>query len=127
MDAGETLFFKYSDHLWVVISDPSKDKDNVLLVNFSSVKPGVHFDPACVLYAGDHPFITTNTFVYYDHAQIQSNGALERQVASGTIRIPFGPVSPEVLQRIRDGARTSKFLNRGYRQLLKDQGLIHDA
>jgi hypothetical protein len=124
VDVGETLFFSYSEHLWIVISDPAKDNGRVLLVNFSSVKPGVPFDPACVLEVGDHPYITQETFVYYRSAQVQSNKDLERQVSSGKIRFPYDPVSPEILKRIREGATKSKFINRGHRKLLEDQGLI---
>ena len=98
MDAGETLFFSHSEHLWVVISDPAQDKDRVLLVNFSSVKVGVPFDSACELSPGDHSFITKQTFVYYRHAQVLPNRDLESQVSSGRIKISrHGPVSEDTI------------------------------
>ena len=78
MDAGETLFFSHSEHLWVVISDPVQDKERVLLVNFSSVKEGVPLDSACVLLPGEHPYISKDTFVYYRHAQVLSNNVTGR-------------------------------------------------
>lgn len=124
MDAGEVLEFRYSDHTWVVISEPAKDGDNVLLVNFSSVKPGVRFDQACVLEAGEHRCITKRTFVYYHFARVEPARELERKISCGEATSPYPPVSPEILKRIREGAAVSKSIKRGYRQLLRDQGLI---
>lgn len=64
MDAGEAIKLEWSPHLWIVISDPKQNRDEVLLVNFSSVKSEVPYDPACVVKIGDHPCIRTETFVY---------------------------------------------------------------
>ena len=124
MNAGDVLRFQYSSHLWVVISDPAKDRGSVLLANFSSIKSGVQCDPACILNPDDHEYIRKPTFVYYRHAQVLSDSELERRISCGQASCPYPPVSAGVLKRIRDGASASRFIKRGHRQLLEDQGLI---
>ncbi len=125
MESGEAITFRWSAHLWVVVSDPKQNPDEVLLVNFSSVKPGVPCDPACIVKIGDHPYITAQSFVYYGYARIATNADLERQIASGQAdAAAYPPVNTDLLDRIRKGAGTSRFIVRKHRQLLKDQGLI---
>ena len=125
MDAGEAVKFNWSEHLWIVISDPKQNRGKVLLVNFSSVKPSVRFDDACVVDVGDHPYIKKKTFVYYDKARVATDRGLEKEISSGQADASaYDPVSDNLLDRIRQGASTSRFIDRGYRQLLKDQGLI---
>lgn len=120
MDAGETFLVR---HLWVVVSDPHKNPDEVLLVNLTSVKQGVFCDDACMVDVGDHPFVTTKSFLYYREAKVESNTALERRISANP-SILREPVSAEFLKRIRDGARKSRFLQNRYKQLLRNQGLI---
>lgn len=125
MEAGETIKFRWSPHLWVVVSDPKQNPDEILLVNFSSRKPGVPFDSACMANVGDHAYLRTPSFVYYRFARVASNAALEAQIASGQADASaWPPVSASLLDRIRKGAGASKFIARKHRQLLKDQGLI---
>ena len=83
MDAGEAVKFNWSEHLWIVISDPKQNRGKVLLVNFSSVKPSVRFDDACVVDVGDHPYIKKKTFVYYDKARVATDRGLEKEISSG--------------------------------------------
>lgn len=55
MEAGDTFRRSYGSHLWVVASDPDQDANRVLIVNLTTVR--THCDPACILNAGDHPFV----------------------------------------------------------------------
>jgi hypothetical protein len=58
MKAGDT--FQPADstvdtfvHLWVIISDPEQDPDQVLIVSLTAYHPKK--DTACILVPGDHP------------------------------------------------------------------------
>jgi hypothetical protein len=53
-------------HLWVIISDPEQDPDEVLIVSLTEYHPKK--DTACILGPGDHPFIHKKTCVAYNLA-----------------------------------------------------------
>jgi hypothetical protein len=64
MKAGDT--FQPADctvdkyvHVWVIISDPEQDSDQVLIVPLTEYHPKK--DTACILGPGDHPFIHKRT------------------------------------------------------------------
>lgn len=54
-------------HLHAVMNDPC-DQHQVMVVNITSTKPDKYHDPACVLYAGEHPFIQHESYVLYRRA-----------------------------------------------------------
>ncbi|MGA2067936.1 MAG: hypothetical protein ABSG86_23405 [Thermoguttaceae bacterium] len=120
MNAGESFFFEFSEHLWIVISDPSLDGSHVLVANVSTDRG---HDPACILQPGDHPFVKHRSCIRYDKCCLWRNADLERLVSSGRIR-PQEPISAELLARVREGAGNSDFIALGCRQLLAEQGLI---
>ncbi len=60
MNAGDTFRIpqpgtSLDSHLWVVISDPAIDEAHVLIVSFTTRRQDS--DTACVLQAGEHPFV----------------------------------------------------------------------
>jgi hypothetical protein len=63
-------------HLWIVISDPSADSVNVVIVNLTS-----HDDPSkdasCFLQPGEHPWITHETCVRYKDARVVAESQLD--------------------------------------------------
>ena len=61
-------------HLFVVLTDPCPTAGDVLMVNVSTIRHG--HDPACKLFAGDHPFIRRDSFVEYVRARIEAAGKL---------------------------------------------------
>jgi hypothetical protein len=63
--------FNEIPHLFVVLNDPCKD-GQCLLVMLSSIKEGKHHDKACVLGKGDHDFIQVPTYVVYRLANTAS-------------------------------------------------------
>lgn len=107
--------------MWVVVSDPTKDR-NVLVVNVTSIRAGVPHDPACVLNANDHPFVRHASYMRYADCQIQSNAELDNKLASGSIVLD-DKVSDDVLLRIRKGAIESDFIPRGHAAFLESQNL----
>jgi len=124
MRAGDTFVFHdgSDNHLWVVISNPELDVTAfVVIVNLTTYKVGK--DSACILNPEDHPFIKHETCVQYADARAVSNVILDRLADTVTIVLQ-GPVTPEVLDRIRRGAAESRFIPEGCRKVLVEQGLI---
>ena len=119
MEAGSTFKFGRSTHLWVVVSDPALDRKHVVIANMTS--DGL--DQSCVLEPGDHDFIRHRTFIRYDMARVTSDADLEQLAASGGI-MPHDPVSPDVLQRIREGAAITNRIPFGCKEVLINQSLI---
>jgi hypothetical protein len=112
---------RYECHLWIIISDPMRDPERVLIVNFTSWYEGR--DPSCVLQRGEHPFIKHKTCVNYRESRITSLGKIQAAVDSGALRIRQS-VSSKVLANIRRGAAVSLFIPLDNLQLLKDQSLV---
>ena len=75
MNAGDTFRIpepgtSLDSHLWVVISDPAVDPVRVLIVNFTTRRQDS--DHACILQAGEHPFVHHETCVNYAGAKAVS-------------------------------------------------------
>jgi len=121
MDAGDTFLLPgKEDHLWAVISDPSIDPEHVVVVLFVSWTE--KYDQACVLKAGDHPFIKHDTCVQYAGAKVVPDVLLETYKGSGELR-PKAPLSTEILALIRQRAEASDITTRAY-EVLREQGFV---
>ncbi len=126
MNGGDTFFVQqvgklYDSHLWMVLSDPALNANQVLIVSLTTW--GKDDDPACVLNVGDHPFVRQKSFIKYTHAKVVTDQQLEEFRARGQIQVQ-APLSADVLKRVRDGAAESRFMALGYADILIDQGLI---
>ena len=126
MKAGDT--FRPADstvdkfvHLWVIISDPERDSDQVLIVSLTEYHPKK--DTACVLVPGDHPFIRKHTCVACDLANAPSLDDLVRARENGDL-IPNDPIRPDVLERIRKHSSLSTKMDPDLWDILDRQGLI---
>jgi hypothetical protein len=128
MRAGDTFKFVLATiekkHLWVVISDPSLDvADPVVIVNLTTYREGMT-NPTCILRPGDHAFVRHPTSVCYEDALDVPNTALE-SAADDCAVVLQGPLQPSVLERIRRGAaEPSSRIPEACRQILLKQGLI---
>ena len=121
MKAGDTFLIPdFDDHLWAVISDPSIDSQNVVIVLFVSWTK--RYDQACVLRKGQHPFIKHDTCVQYPGAQVVTDSKLEEQLQTGKLR-PKSPLSQELLEQIRRSAEQSDIPSRAY-GILRDQNFV---
>jgi len=126
MKAGDT--FQPADgtvdkfvHLWVIISDPEQDSDQVLIVSLTEYYPKK--DTACILGPGDHPFIHKRTCVAYDLANAPSLDDLVRARDNGDL-IPNDPMRPDVLERIRKQSSFSTKMAPELWDILDRQGLV---
>ena len=126
MKAGDT--FRPADgtvdkfvHLWVIISDPEQDSDQVLIVSLTEYHPKK--DTACILAPGDHPFIHKRTCVAYDLANAPSLDDLIQARDDGDL-IPNDADAPDVLERIRKQSSLSTKMDPDLWDILDRQGLV---
>jgi hypothetical protein len=119
---GDTFIPAHLDkHLWIILSDPSLDSENVVIVNFTTHT--IDEEQHCVVNKGDHPFVKHKTAVRYRDAKSVTVSQLKKLVQSALIK-PNSPLSPTLLKRVRNGAGQSDFLPEGCRQILEAQELI---
>lgn len=124
MEAGDTFKIQGARHLWVVLSDPAINPQEVLIANLSTDSGESHIDRSCTLNIGDHPFVRHATCIRYDRSRVVRNSELDRQLSSGQIRLD-DPMPPSILERMRRGAMASDRIPLGNRQLLIDQRLAN--
>jgi len=123
MHAGDLFrFVGIADiHVWMIISDPAKDPTKVLIVNFTTWEP--HLDQACIVQPREHPFIVQQTIVNFARAKMTADANLEALRAKARLEF-LDPLSPKLLQRIRDSAMLSKTLALELADVLLDQELV---
>lgn len=113
---GDTFLYRYPKqayHLFLVVT-------NIISVNgvvqyvcpmVSSWKDGSKYcDPACILNAGDHPFIEHKSYVAYRETIIFREDQLVDLLANGNA-ISKEPLSSESLQRIKNSAQNSDMIS----------------
>ena len=97
-------------HLFIVLTDPCDDGTGtkfILMVSISTIKTGLPYDPTCILYAGDHPFVKRESFVCYQKARVEEANKLLRGVSEGLF-IPQDPMQSGVFARICKGLEESR-------------------
>lgn len=109
------------DHLFVVLNDPKVfpnygPNPQVLLVNLSTVRPGVHFDATCLLQPGCHRFVKIESYVVYRGARVDPAAHLLGLVQKGIFR-PQDPLSAAIVGAIRAGLIASPFTKREFKGL----------
>ena len=123
---GDTFWVPSDDdnsveHLYIVISDPVKDADNVVMVPLTTLESWK--DDSCVLHAGEHPNITHDSCIDYRRSQIVPARQIEQSLSEGRIRARQ-PASPTLLSRILLGASETRQLSGVADGILARQGLI---
>jgi hypothetical protein len=122
MDAGTTFLLSAVDiHLWVIISDPQTDPQNVLIVNLTTLD--ARKEQACVLRAGEHPWIRHDTCVNYGDSQVTTLDKLLAAQNANALIIQ-SPVGPDLLRRIQEGAMSSTKMPLDHADILIRQGLV---
>lgn len=115
------------DHLFAVslgpaILDGYGSAPQAVLVSFTSVKPELPYDGACVVHPGDHPFLVRDSYVYYRAPRIYPVREVEKRVNDG-VWAAHQPCSATLLRRILGGFRKSDRLPRTYNEILDGLGL----
>jgi hypothetical protein len=124
VQAGDTFLLgdkEVDDHLWVILSDPTKDPQRVLIVSLTTAAP--HKESVCLIEAGEHPWVRHRTCVAYDKGKAVSLAQLYDLKNKGLIQLQ-APVSPTLLARIRDKAGDSVDLAIELADIPSEQGLV---
>jgi hypothetical protein len=109
------------EHLWVILSDPAKDAQKVLIVNLTTLDE--RKERICVLQRGDHPWVRHESCVHYEASRVTTLKALYGGKDAGLIQL-VDPVSPALLQRMREGAMASGRIPLDNAEVLVEQGLV---
>jgi hypothetical protein len=101
-------------HLNIVLSDPAGDPAEVLLVNLTSrlyqvPTPYPDNDTSCLVYPGDHPFVTGESFVFYAMASIVAVKSLQSLLETEFADF-WDDCSNELLLRIWEGLWKSDYV-----------------
>jgi len=116
-----------SKHLFAVTLGPMViegygSEPQVVVVSFSSIKPGFPYDEACIVPSGSHPFITRDSFVYYREPRVYPAALIEGRVRSNEWSAGHS-CADELLNDILKGFRRSKRLPRYFNEILDALGL----
>lgn len=114
------------EHLFTIAVGPAVfdgygSAPQVLMVSFTSVKQGVPPDDACLVSAGEHPFITRESFVYYREPRMYPVADVQDRVNRQVWR-PEEPCSQALLAKVMQGFWRSDRLPRGFKRMLENAG-----
>jgi hypothetical protein len=109
-------------HVWAIISDPARDPLKLLIVNFTTWEP--HLDQACIIEAGEHPFIIHKTLNNYARARIVPDAALEQLRSAGRLQLLDESLSQALLTKMRESAMNSITLPLEAGDILMNQELV---
>ncbi|MNJ75190.1 hypothetical protein D3C77_722410 [compost metagenome] len=94
----------------------------MLVVNISSVKPNVYYDPSCVLQAGCHAFVRHPSWVYYGGATVMSTMRIDEQAALNEIQAQT-PASNMLFDEVRNGFDVTPHLLPKIKRYMKAHGI----
>jgi hypothetical protein len=123
MNAGTTFLLSGVDiHLWIVVSDPGADSENVLICNITTWTATK--DQSCILQPGDHPFITHKSCINYGDSRVTTLQKLIDARDGGALTLQ-DPLDPAILKRIREKSLDSNRMSLDHADILINQGLVH--
>jgi len=117
MNLGDTFVWCPTggiDHLWIVISDPSKHDGNCVLVNLTESCHGAH---SFTLRPGQHRYIYKDSDVNFGDAFRSNVKELEGHILIGSAK-PHDPMNLEIVMEIVHRARTHPAFQPILRRLL---------
>ena len=98
-------------HLFILLTDPVLVPDvavkQVLLVGIATRNLKLPHDATCVLYPGDHPFVTRESYVNYRFARIEEADKLVTGVQKGLL-VPKGTIDTGIFARVCQGLFDSR-------------------
>ena len=132
LQAGETFREIGSDnadpHWWIVVSDPGAFPDNLVVVNFTTLRP--RKDQSCLIPSGyqlnDAVRFDCDKCVAYHFAKITTTEKLISRADRGEIEMP-GRARAVILTRVREGAGRTRALPAGVKRELLRQGIIKEV
>jgi hypothetical protein len=124
MKAGTAFVLKdkaVDDHLWIVLSDPELDAEQVLIVSITSLTPVK--EQTCLVVPEDHSWVRRASCVAYNFARVVSLETLYRFKDAGMLELQDA-ISPQLLSRIRERSVESTGLKVDHFDILVAQGLV---
>lgn len=110
-------------HLFVVVLEPREHTNATIIVNIETLRSRKQ-DQTTILRAGEHEFITSDSFVNYRRARIVSADDLDRLIEEGEAKVKPA-VDPKVLERICDGVLRSPFIPLEVAEMYQD--FLHEG
>lgn len=107
------------DHLWIVISDPTQNRDKVLIANLTTYRGDAGHDD-CVLTPAQYAGLDHKSCVFFLRASLCRLEWLERSLERGLIELR-DPLPDETLGRVREAAESTHFLFGEAKELLRQQ------
>jgi hypothetical protein len=83
-----------------------------ILVNVTSVDPDIPCDNSCCLSAGEHEFITRDSYAAYEFAIERQGAFIDRQVKIGNY-IQKADATDALVEKLQAGLKKSPFAKRG--------------
>jgi hypothetical protein len=122
---GQTLLVPSGSglHLFFLILGPVVLADygsapQLAMVSATTLRDGIPHDPACVLEAGEHPFIQHRSYLAYRYMRLDSSLHVEKMV-SGAVWKPHDPCAADLLKRVVAGVCRSRLTPREYKRIFK--------
>ena len=106
------------DHLWIVLSRPTRD-GQVVIANISSVP--CPSGEVCTLEPGEHPFVEHTSYVRLLEARPVPAAVIDQFVGDGTARRQ-PDLGPTVLRRLQHAVAASEAVRMDAVKILCDQG-----
>ena len=91
------------NHLHIVLSAPNPD-GLVAVANLTTWAP--HKDQACIVHAGEHPFVRHESCVAYERAALRPAAGIDKLLALG-LAAEWPPVTGALLSRMQRGIHAS--------------------
>ena len=111
----------FSHHIFVVLSDPRRDPERVVVVNVTSCKTGDDLARPDVVQQGEHPAIRQPSYVAFARAKVLPEALLEQGLPRATALEDF---SPDLLARFCRAAANAIELADEVRAILQAQALV---
>ncbi len=125
MEAGTTFLAvdpqSRKEHLWVVLSDPSKDPEKVLIVSLTT--PEAWKEQVCIVQQHEHNWFRYDSCVNYQDSRVTTLQLLYKAKDAGLLKL-HDPMALDVLKRIRAGALLSVRMPLENADVLIEQALV---
>lgn len=106
-------------HLYVVLSDPTKDPERVVVANFTTREPGC--DETCVVTKREHRWLSHDSVVAYQFAKHTTQRSLEFGIKAGLLKT-HDRASPELVAKVAKGLLDSKVVPEVIKQTVRQHG-----
>ena len=107
----------YKRHLRIIITEADQELNHVVVTVRTYKGRGI--DTSCIIEAGEHPFIEHRSVVDFARTRVMSYTEIFNGINRGLL-IRKEDVSPELLSRIQDAAKSSTRIPQNIKAMLND-------